>query len=588
MTRLLKLAQMAFAASLFLSAGSAAVAQFETRASISTGAYVPVSLVVGDFNRDGKLDVAVVNYLPSGNVMIFLGNGDGTFIAGASYAVAVQPFYAAAASFRHNGILDLVVGDSLSDDVYVLLGNGDGTFQPAVTYPTTGRPDRVDTGHFTGSGNVDIVALTGIGCDCVEVLPGNGDGTFGAAVVTPVTNNVEGLAMAPGDFDGDGNLDLAVSGAVDTDFRVEVFFGNGDGSFHTEGGYYQVSADPISIAAGHFRGGSKIDLATGNYLDSSVSVLLGNGDGTFEPAVRYGTYTPTWLTVGDLDGDGNEDLAVSNLGSANNDLVSSVSVLLGNGDGTFQSGVAYPAGELLNYVAIGDFNGDRKPDLVAVDKLGDAVITLLNTGVVTFSPTTPLTFPTQLIGTTSAPQTTTLTNSGTKPLTISSVSYSGAPFHMRTSCKGSVAPGANCSITATFTPQAENVTTGAVTIHDSASSKPQFVELVGTGTVVKLVPRQLTFPPQKNGTKSPPQTIVLTNTGSAALDFTSAIRIGGPDPNRDFFESNNCSTSLKAGASCDIHVTFAPRMKGSFSASVVITDTGGGSPQSIPISGTGD
>ena len=481
----------------------------------------------------------------------------------------------------------MVVGDLASDNVYVTLGNGDGTFQPAVAYPATGAPENVGTGHFTGSGNLDIIALARIDCNCVEVLPGNGDGTFRAAVVTSIPYSVGGLAMASGDFNGDGKLDVAVSGGFDTTFQVDILLGHGDGIFRADG-FYGVSADPISVVGGHFHGGNKVDLAVGNLLDSSVSALLGDGDGGFERAVEYGTYAPISMSAGDLNGDGREDLVVANYGSASNYLSSSLSVLTGNGDGTFQPGLAYPAGESLNYVAIGDFNGDRKPDLVTVDSLANTIITLLNTGVVTFSPTTPLTFPTQLIGTTSAPQSTTLNNSGTKPLTISSVTYSGESFHMRTTCKGSVAPGASCSITATFTPQAENVTTGTVTIHDSASSKPQFVELVGTGTVVKLIPRQLTFPPQKNGTKSPPQTIVLTNTGSAALDFTSAIRIGGPDPNRDFFESNNCSTSLKAGASCDIHVIFAPRMKGSFSASVVITDTGGGSPQSIPISGTGD
>ena len=97
-----------------LAGGTPALAQFETRASASTSTYVPYSLVAGDFNRDSKLDVAVVSYLPSGNVTIFLGNGDGTFRAGESYPVAVQPFYAATASSRNNGILDLVVGDSLA------------------------------------------------------------------------------------------------------------------------------------------------------------------------------------------------------------------------------------------------------------------------------------------------------------------------------------------------------------------------------------------------------------------------------------------------------------------------------------------
>jgi len=587
MTLSLLVTRSILAATLFVSAGTTAFAQFETRASTNIGAHIPNSFAVGDFNRDGNLDIAILSYDPVALVMIFLGNGDGTFRASDSYAVAVDPLYATTASLRHNGILDLVVGDLASDNVYVMLGNGDGTFQPAVAYPATGAPENVGTGHFTGSGNLDIIALARIDCNCVEVLPGNGDGTFRAAVVTSIPYSVGGLAMASGDFNGDGKLDVAVSGGFDTTFQVDILLGNGDGSFRADG-FYGVSADPISVVGGHFHGGNKVDLAVGNLLDSSVSVLLGDGDGGFERAVEYGTYAPISMSAGDLNGDGREDLVVANYGSASNYLSSSLSVLTGNGDGTFQPGLAYPAGESLNYVAIGDFNGDRKPDLVTVDSLANTIITLLNTGVVTFSPTTPLTFPTQLIGTTSAPQSTTLNNSGTKPLTISSVTYSGESFHMRTTCKGSVAPGASCSITATFTPQAENVTTGTVTIHDSASSKPQFVELVGTGTVVKLIPRQLTFPPQKNGTKSPPQTIVLTNTGSAALDFTSAIRIGGPDPNRDFFESNNCSTSLKAGASCDIHVIFAPRMKGSFSASVVITDSGGGSPQSIPLSGTGD
>jgi hypothetical protein len=223
---------------------------------------------------------------------------------------------------------------------------------------------------------------------------------------------------------------------------------------------------------------------------------------------------------------------------------------------------------------------------VAVDQGGN-VITLLNTGVVTFSPTTPITFPTQLLGTTSSPLSATLTNNGTSPLTISSVSYSGKPFHVQTTCGGSVTPGDSCTITATFTVQTIGVTSGTVTIHDSASSKPQVVELIGTGTEVRFSPTQLTFPPQKNGTKSPSQDILLTNIGESPFTFTRTIYIGGTDFT-SFFESNNCPTSLSGGASCSIYVIFAPRKTGSLSGSIIITDTGGGSPQSVPLSGTGD
>ena len=380
---------------------------------------------------------------------------------------------------------------------------------------------------------------------------------------------------------------MAFTGESLPNLQVGILLGNGDGTFHADGSYL-VAADPFSIAAGHFQSGSRVDLAVSNLLDGSISVLLGKGDGTFRQSVYYDTLFRTWVTAGDLNGDGKDDLVVANDGASGTPPASSVSIFTGNGDGTFEPGVAYPAGKFLKYVAIGDFNGDHKPDLVAVDKLYSSVITLLNTGEVTFSPMTPLIFHTHLVGTTSSPLTATLTNNGKNALAISSASASGKPFHAQTTCYGIVAPGGSCSITATFTPQVQGVISGAITIHDSASSKSQVVELVGTGTVVKLLPAKLAFPPQQSGTKSSPQDIVLTNTGTASLDFTSNIHIGGPDVGRDFFESNNCAASLNAGASCTIHVIFAPQQTGPFNASVVFTDSGGGSPQIVALSGTGD
>jgi hypothetical protein len=572
------------------------LAQFETRSSTSTSKYVPTSLVVGDFNRDGKLDVAVVNYLPGppGNVIIFLGNGDGTFAQGASYAVAQQPFYAATASLRNNGILDLVVGDSLSSYVYVMLGNGDGTFQSPIGYLASGEPSAVGIADFTNDGKLDIIAMSGAGgeCGCVEVLPGNGDGTFGTAITTPIPYNITGFGMAIGNFNGDGNLDVAVSGGAVSTYQTDILLGNGDGSF-TDDGYYYVQEDPYSVAAAHFTSGKNVGLAVGNDLNNSVSILLGNGDGTFQQAVNYATLGYTeWVAVGDFNGDGKEDLAAANRGSPSSPFVGSVGVLTGNGDGTFQPAVAYTAGEELVYVAVGDFNGDHQPDLVAVDELGDAVITLLNTGVVSFSPTTPVTFVSQLLGTSSPSQSVTLTNAGATTLTISSISLQGeGQFAESNTCGTSVAPGGNCTITVRSKPTVEGNSIGTVSIRDSASSKPQVIELLGAGTVVKFDPQKLTFPAQKVGTSSNPQSVQLTNTGSSTLDFVNST-LGTPiyitGDYKDFSETNTCGTSLNAGASCSISVTFSPKVKGTLTGSVVVSDTGGGSTQSFPISGTAD
>jgi hypothetical protein len=479
---------VALAATWVIAVALPAVAQFETRASFPIGGGAgPYSLVVGDFNRDGILDVAEVNYLPTGSVEILLGNGNGTFRRAATYAVGVQPFYATTAGLRNNGILDLIVGDSLSDNVWVMLGNGDGTFQPPVAYPTGGRPVDVSTGRFDGDRNLDILALTGNGaeCNCIEVLPGAGDGTFGAAINTPVPYNINGLAIAAGDFNKDGKLDVAVAGGEGISSQVDILLGKGDGTF-TADGYYAVGESPQSIATGYFtQDKTKLDLAVANGAGSSLSVLLGNGNGTFQPPVYYDTPYPLWVIAEDLDGDGNVDLAATNGGLPGflHEFPPGVSVFKGNGDGTFQAGAFYLAGSRSggNYVAAGDFNGDHKPDLVDVNTNGEAIITLLNTGVVSFSPTTPLTFKAQAVGTTSPPQAVTLTNLGMAELKIQAIKAS-AGFSVTSTCGAGVAPGAACTITATFSPTKQGAVQGAITISDKASSKLQVIELVGNGS----------------------------------------------------------------------------------------------------------
>ena len=133
----------------------------------------------------------------------------------------------------------------------------------------------------------------------------------------------------------------------------------------------------------------------------------------------------------------------------------------------------------------------------------------------------------------------------------------------------------------------EGSVSGTVTFKNSASSKPQVVELVGTGTVVELSPPKLTFPPQKVGTKSAPQSIQLTNTGSMTLNITHFIFINGRNYN-DFSESDNCGAQVGPGASCAIRITFSPHKTGVRSAFVQIEDDGGGSPQEPTLTGAGD
>jgi len=557
-----------------------ASAQFETRAS-STVIGGPYSVGVGDFNHDGKLDAAVA-LSSTGQVAILLGRGNGAFQTATYYNIvnenqAIESL--SVADFNGDGNLDIVVPDRLATNVYVLLGNGDGTFQAPQSFPTNGSPSLLAVGDFNGDHIPDLVTGTAL-CGCINVLLGNGDGTFQAPITTDLGVNPEALAV--GDFNHDGKLDVAWAAQVLGNSEVHILLGNGDGTFQT-GASYTVGPSPQSIAVADFREDSKQDLAVGDG-EGEVWILLGNGDGTFQPAVGYhvGSSENT-IQVADFNGDGRLDLAVVNLGSR---FSTSVSVLLGNGDGTFQSPVSYACFIQAEAIAVGDFNGDRKPDLVVVD-FGNAVGVLLNTGVVSFSPTTPLGFPHQLIGTTSSPQNVTLTNTGTTALSISSMSISG-PFQLAsgTTCGTSVARGANCTLSVVFQPTAIGSKSGLVSISDSASSKKQVIELNGSGTVISISPPQLTFPPQKVGTQSAPKTATVTNTGSTAVSVTG-VNIGGRNL-FDYSETNTCGNQIGPGANCTISVTFKPTATGTRTGTAEINDNGGGSPQGVQLTGTGD
>src|SRR6266566_4696375 len=244
----------------------------------------PSGIAVGDFNGDGKLDLAVVNF-GDWNIYVLLGNGDGTFQAARSVYFASGggfPWYVVTADFNGDGKLDLAVSNYGDNSFSVLLGNGDGTFQPPRTLPIGTHPALVAVGDFNGDGKPDL-AISSVGDNTVSVLLGNGDGTF----------------LAP-----------------------QVFAG--------------VGTKPYFVAVGDFNRDGKPDLVITNHLGNTVTVLLGNGDGTFQPAQTFLVDSdPVYATVGDFNGDGGQDRAFANLHALTN------SVLLGNA-GTGSTVVATP------------------------------------------------------------------------------------------------------------------------------------------------------------------------------------------------------------------------------------------------------
>ena len=486
---------------------------------ITVGSF-PRAIAVGDFTGDGKLDLAVAN-AGSNSLTILLGNGNGTFTpvasspntGGVSDSIAVG-------DFNGDGKLDLAVLNAGEENVTILLGNGDGTFTPASSSPSTGpAPYSIVMGDFNGEGILDF-ALANAGSNNLTILLGNGDGTFTPAA-SPTTGT-DPLAVAVGDFNGDGKLDLAVAnGDSDT---VTILLGNGDGTFTPAAASPATGVLPMAIVAGDFNGDGKLDLAVAND-SSTLTILLGNGDGTFTPAAASPA-TGVWpiaIAVGDFDGDGKLDLAVVNVNNNN------LTILLGNGDGTFTPAATSPStGTGPMAVAVGDFNGDGRLDLATANYETNNVSVLLQSPPVPVAgvSATSLTFSNQGLGTNSATQPVTLSNTGDTALTIASITTSG-DFSQTNTCGSSVTAGANCTISVAFAPTATGTRSGTLTITDNsnlAAGSTQTASLKGTG--IDPVPGISSLSPASATAGAAAQTLTINGTkflSTSAVTYNSVV-----------------------------------------------------------------
>jgi hypothetical protein len=364
---------------------------FSTPVSYPAGDWA-YSVAVGDFDGNGQQDLVTANAGPyggPGSVTVLLGNGDGTFAAAVSFAGDDRFFCVAVGDFDDDGRQDVVTGHirptSLNGRVSLLRGNGDGTFAPAVSYPVGYYPFSVAVGDFNGDGREDLVTANEVN---LVVLLGNGDGTFAAARSYPAGDSPYSVAV--GDFDGNGWQDLVTANEFMNQFTV--LLGNGDGTFASPLSY-TLGDDPLhyyypfSVAVGDFDGDGQQDIVSANHVVDEwtgipvfgdVTVMLGNGDGAFAPAVSYPVGDWPWsVAVGDFNRDGRQDLVTANQVTANQGY-DDVTVLLGNGDGTFAAARSYPAGDYPNSVAVGDFDGNGWQDLVTANIRSDDVTVLIN------------------------------------------------------------------------------------------------------------------------------------------------------------------------------------------------------------------
>jgi trimeric autotransporter adhesin len=535
--------------------------------------FAPTSLAVGDFNGDGVPDLAVSEF----GIDIVLGNGDGTFKAGVLAPGNLLPYivFIAVGDFNGDGRLDLAVAycndscpTSQPGAVEILLGNGDGTFNLAAASPATGNtPTAIATGDFNGDGNLDL-AITNGGSNTVTILLGNGDGTFTAAA-SPATGNSPS-SLVVGDFNGDGKADLAVTN--ETDNTVTILLGNGDGTFQAAASP-ATGNRPFAIAAGDFTGKGKVDLAVANASGNTITILLGNGEGTFTAATGPAIAGPSPIAVADFNGDGMADLAVGGNAPA---------LFLGNGDGTFTpSAPLAPFIYPIQSVVAADLDGDGIADVVdsteGPDSDGGSVTVFLTetqsatatANGIAVSPVNGNAAIHAIVA--SYPGDIAYGGSVSTPAQLApgaaNFSVSGTPL--------SIAAGASANATITITPN--GTFTGTVALQCSVSAGPSG----GTGapgcsispqasiTGVLAVTAMLTVTTQA-GTTAGSYTITVTGTsGGSTVTTNVLVTVTGPPVTPTFALSGTTASIGSPGATGNSTISVTP--SGGFTGTVALS-----------------
>ena len=602
------------------------------------------SPAVGDFNGDGKLDVVAVIQGTSA-VSIFLGHGDGTFAAPVQYPTGpmlLSPPYhnVLAGDFNGDGKLDLAV--ATDNGIAILLGNGDGTFQPFSLVPSLLSYDPGDDllalADFNSDGKLDIIKSTQTGI--INVALGNGDGTFQQALGFQIPSILNTESAVVGDFNGDGKPDLAF--ASQSSDVVTILFGNGDGTFqgHIEYSVPSVSNTVNFMVAADFNGDGALDMALADFGAGEVSVFVNVPVAAFAPrALKFanqGIDTTSSEQSVTLTNGGAAPLAIRSIAASGdfaetNDCWSSLSIgkactvnvaFAPTADGVrsgmlsftdnasvvpqalILSGTGTGAGFLISVAP-----GSSASQTVTAGQT--ASYSLVFTPEGGFSGTITLTCSGAPTGancvTTPASFALTSTSAMTATINVATTAIAFTPLVPKSM------PARPVSLRLRFNLRWVGLLLGTflmlalLAITAGRARQPTWLGLTaatmlvliwagcggGGGSVstgpppapsAAISPSSLTFSSENQGTTSPVQSVMLTNSGNAALSITG-ISVGGTNPS-DFRQTNSCGSSVVAGGNCSIGVTFTPTATGSRSAALSIGDNATGSPQLVSLAGT--